>query len=235
MSADCCPTGTFDGASPKYRRALMAVIAINAVMCIVETGAGVRAQSQALQADALDFLADTITYSVSLWVIGAAATVRARAAIAKGTLLLLTGAWVLASTLYRVFTGASPEADVMGAVGAVALAANLTSVVLLLRFRDGDANVRSVWLCSRNDAIGNVAVLAAAAGVWGTATMWPDVLVAGVMATLFVSSAVSILRQAFRELRFARIRGPVGVSFAYPAVGGVRAAPDPASSETQTQ
>jgi Co/Zn/Cd efflux system component len=200
MSADCCPTETFDGASRRYRRALIAVIAINAMMFVVEIAAGIGAQSQALQADALDFLADTITYSVSLVVIGMAAAVRARAALAKGSLLLVTGLWVLATTLYRVFSGAAPEADVMGAIGALALAANLTSVVLLLRFRDGDANVRSVWLCSRNDAIGNVAVMIAAAGVWGTRTMWPDLLVAAVMATLFVSSAVSILRQALREL-----------------------------------
>ena len=115
----------------------------------------------------------------------------------------MTGLWVLGATLYRALTGASPEAEVMGMIGALALAANLTSVVLLLRFRDGDANVRSVWLCSRNDAIGNLAVLCAAAGVWGTATMWPDLLVAAVMASLFVSGAVSILRQASSELRHA--------------------------------
>ena len=201
MSADCCAAERrFDGASPRYRRALAIVIAINATMCLVEVVAGISAESQALQADALDFFADTMTYSLSLSVIGAAAAIRARAAIVKGSLLFLTGAWVLGATLFRVFTGAAPEADVMGVIGALALAANLTSVVLLLRFRDGDANVRSVWLCSRNDAIGNVAVLAAAAGVWGTATMWPDLLVAAVMASLFLSGAVSILRQASAEL-----------------------------------
>ena len=204
MSADCCPTAPFDGASPRYRRALLAVIAINAVMFVVEVAAGIGAQSQALQADALDFLADTITYSMSLAVIGMAAAIRARAAIAKGSLLGLTGAWVLGATLYRVFTGAAPEAEVMGAIGALALAANLTSVVLLLRYRDGDANVRSVWLCSRNDAIGNIAVMCAAAGVWGTRTMWPDLLVAAGMAALFVNGAVSILRQAAHELRHTK-------------------------------
>jgi Co/Zn/Cd efflux system component len=218
MSADCCPTTPFDGASARYRRALLAVIAINAVMCIVEVAAGIGAQSQALQADALDFLADTFTYSMSLAVIGMAAAIRARAAIAKGSLLLVTGAWVLGATLYRVSAGSAPEAEVMGAIGALALAANLTSVVLLIRYRDGDANVRSVWLCSRNDAIGNIAVMCAAAGVWGTRTMWPDLIVAAGMATLFVTGAVSILRQALRELArspcrsrafgFARI--PVG-------------------------
>jgi Co/Zn/Cd efflux system component len=204
MSADCCPTTPFDGASTRYRRALLAVIAINAVMFVVEVAAGIGAQSQALQADALDFLADTVTYSMSLAVIGMAAAIRARAAIAKGSLLLVTGAWVLGATLYRVFTGAAPEAEVMGAIGALALAANLTSVVLLLRYRDGDANVRSVWLCSRNDAIGNIAVMCAAAGVWGTRTMWPDLVVAAGMAALFMNGAVSILRQAAHELRHTK-------------------------------
>jgi Co/Zn/Cd efflux system component len=204
MSADSCPTTPFDGASTRYRRALLAVIAINAVMFVVEVAAGIGAQSQALQADALDFLADTVTYSMSLAVIGMAAAIRARAAIAKGSLLLVTGAWVLGATLYRVFTGAAPEAEVMGAIGALALAANLTSVVLLLRYRDGDANVRSVWLCSRNDAIGNIAVMCAAAGVWGTRTMWPDLVVAAGMAALFMNGAVSILRQAAHELRHTK-------------------------------
>ena len=218
MSADCCPTEPFDGASLRYRRALLAVIGINAVMFFVEVAAGIGAQSQALQADALDFLADTITYSVSLAVIGMAAATRAKAAIGKGSLLLVTGVWVLGSTLYRVFSGAAPEADVMGAIGALALAANLTSVVLLLRFRDGDANVRSVWLCSRNDAIGNVAVMCAAAGVWGTQSMWPDLLVAAGMAALFVNGAVSILRQALHELRAQHGSPHVHVvSLAYPA------------------
>src|SRR5262245_14496895 len=117
MSADCCPTQPFDGASPRYRRALAAVIAINAVMCVIEVVAGISAQSQALQADALDFLADTITYSVSLAVIGRAVAWRARAAIAKGTLLLVTGAVVLGTTLYRAVAGAAPEPGVMGVIG----------------------------------------------------------------------------------------------------------------------
>ena len=205
MSDACCAAEKrFDGASPRYRRALFAVIAINAVMCFVEFGAGIHAQSQALQADALDFLADTLTYSLSLYVIGSGATLRASAAMGKALLLLLTGAWVLGSTGYRAFSGAAPDAQVMGMIGTLALVANLASVALLLRYRDGDANVRSVWLCSRNDAIGNVAVLCAAAGVWGTSTLWPDLLVAAGMASLFVAGAVSIFRQALRELLHAR-------------------------------
>lgn len=202
MSADCCNDSTdFDGASPQYRRALLAVIAINAVMTVVEFGAGIQARSQALQADALDFLADTLTYSISLYVIGSASSVRARAALGKAALLLASGCWVLGSTVYRAFVESMPDAQTMGAIGAIALAANLTSVVILLRYRDGDANVRSVWLCSRNDAIGNFAVLLAAAGVWSTASIWPDLVVAALMASLFVGGALSICRQALGELR----------------------------------
>jgi Co/Zn/Cd efflux system component len=168
------------------------VIAINATMFVVE---------MALQADALDFLGDTLTYGISLAVIGAPLRVRSGAAMAKGISLLVMGLWVLGSTIYRVFYLGVPEAGMMGAIGALALAANLASVMLLLSYKDGDANVRSVWLCSRNDAIGNVFVMLAALGVWGSATGWPDVLIAGVMAGLFVYSALLILRQSLLEYR----------------------------------
>lgn len=198
----CCgqEQANFDGASPAYKRALWTVIAINGVMFVVEMGAGIGAQSQALQADALDFLGDTLTYGLSLMVIGSALAVRARVALLKGLSLALMGLWVFGATAYRVIDGGVPEAPVMGIVGALALMANLASVGILLRFRDGDSNVRSVWLCSRNDAIGNVAVMFAAAGVWGTQTGWPDLVVAGAMATLFLWSSVQIIRLALREL-----------------------------------
>jgi Co/Zn/Cd efflux system component len=111
------------------------------------------------------------------------------------------GLWVFGTTVYRVFVMGVPAADVMGAVGFLALAANVASVLILMRYKDGDANVRSVWLCSRNDAIGNVAVMIAALGVWGTATGWPDLIVAGVMACLFLTSSWRILSQAWREYR----------------------------------
>ena len=126
---------------------------------------------------------------------------RALAALAKGTSLFLMGIWVAATTLYQVFVLGVPQAAVMGSIGFLALAVNLASVLLLVRYKDGDANVRSVWLCSRNDAIGNVAVMLAAAGVWGTASAWPDLIVAGLMAALFVSSSVQILSQAIKEYR----------------------------------
>jgi cation diffusion facilitator family transporter len=202
MSANCCGHGaTFEGLSADYKRRLWAVIAINAGMFMVEMSAGALAGSQALQADALDFLGDATTYGISLAVIGAALRVRAWAAFAKGVSLTLMGLWVFGATAYHVLVLGVPRAEVMGVVGFMALAANVASVLLLLRYKDGDANVRSVWLCSRNDAIGNVAVMLAAAGVWLTATRWPDLIVAAIMAGLFLYSSVQILRQSLRELR----------------------------------
>src|SRR6185312_906198 len=162
MSAHCCGhSATFDGLSADYRRRLWVVIAINATMFLVELGAGALAGSQALQADALDFAADAATYGLSLAVIGAALRVRAWAAFAKGLSLTLMGLWVFGSTAYHTLVLGVPRAEVMGVVGVLALAANVASVLLLARYKDGDANVRSVWLCSRNDAIGNVAVMVA--------------------------------------------------------------------------
>ncbi len=154
-----------------------------------------------MQADALDFLGDTLTYGLSLAVIGRPIETRARAAVFKGLSLTLMGLWVFGSTLYHVLVLGVPRAEIMGVVGFLALAANVASVLLLMRYKDGDANVRSVWLCSRNDAVGNVAVMLAAIGVWGTATAWPDLAVAGIMAGLFLWSSAQILTQAFRELR----------------------------------
>jgi Co/Zn/Cd efflux system component len=201
MSSSCGHDAVFDGISADYKRRLWLVIALNAAMFAVEMIAGQLARSQALQADALDFFADAMTYGISLAVIGASLKVRACAALAKGISLFLMGLWVFGSTVYRVFYLGVPEAGVMGAVGFMALAANVASVLTLMRYKDGDANVRSVWLCSRNDAIGNVAVMVAALGVWGTATGWPDIVVASLMAGLFLSSSWQILQQGLREYR----------------------------------
>ncbi|MCZ8179284.1 MAG: cation transporter [Rhizobium sp.] len=202
MSAACGHDhAPFDGMSETYKRRLWMVIAINAVMFAVEMTAGQLARSQALQADALDFFADAVTYGISLAVIGASLKTRSMAAAAKGVSLLLMGLWVFGSTIWRVFQGGVPEAPVMGIIGFLALAANLASVLLLMSYKDGDANVRSVWLCSRNDAIGNVIVMIAALGVWGTATAWPDLIVAAIMAGLFLSSSVQILSQSLKEWR----------------------------------
>lgn len=195
----CHGNPRFEGLDPRYKRILWLVIAINGAMFLTEMTAGQLAGSQALQADALDFLGDTLTYGLSLAVIGASLRTRSRAALVKGISLTLMGLWVFGATAYHVLVLGLPRAEVMGVVGILALAANVASVLLLMRYKDGDANVRSVWLCSRNDAIGNVAVLLAAGAVWVTATPWPDLLVAALMAALFLSSSMQILRQAWRE------------------------------------
>ena len=203
MAACCGGEVTFDGMSDAYKRRLWIVIALNATMFGVEMVAGQIAQSQALQADALDFFGDAMTYAITLAVIGASVRVRTSAALVKGFSLAAMGLWVFGSTIYQVFVLGVPQAEIMGAIGFLALLTNLASVMLLVRYKDGDANVRSVWLCSRNDAIGNVAVMMAALGVWGTATAWPDIMVAGVMAGLFLWSSFQIVAQALRERRAA--------------------------------
>jgi Co/Zn/Cd efflux system component len=208
MGADCCGHGAiFEGLSADYRRRLWAVIAINAGMFLVEMGAGALAGSQALQADALDFLGDSLTYGISLAVLGAAVRVRAWAAFAKGLSLTMMGLWVLGATAYHVLVLGIPRAEIMGVVGFLALAANAASVLILAKYKDGDANVRSVWLCSRNDAIGNLAVMIAALGVWGLSSRWPDLIVAAIMAALFLWSSVHILRQSVREIRTGATSG----------------------------
>lgn len=201
MSGCCGHDAKFDGVSVAYKRRLWAVIILNAGMFGVEMSAGYLAGSQALQADALDFFGDALTYGISLAVIGKSINIRTSAALFKGVSLFLMGFWVLGSTIYRVFYMNVPEAEIMGIIGFLALLTNLASVMLLVRYKDGDANVRSVWLCSRNDAIGNVAVMIAALGVWGTTSGWPDVIVAVTMAGLFLSSAFQIVLQALSERR----------------------------------
>ena len=201
MSGCGCTDSKFDGVSPSYRRALVAVIAINAGMFLIEATAGALGQSQALKADALDFAGDAATYGLSLAVIGASLGVRSTASLVKGASLALFATYVLATTAFRVFGGATPEAPVMGVVGAMALVANVASVLILLRWRDGDSNVRSVWLCSRNDAIGNIAVLLAGAAVFATGSRIPDLIVAAALAGLFLSSSVQIVSQAVAERR----------------------------------
>jgi Co/Zn/Cd efflux system component len=194
-------TAAFDGMTDDYRRRLIAVIAINATMFVVEMAAGALSGSQALKADALDFFADSVTYAASFAVLGMALRTRSLVALGKGASLFLMALWVLGSTIYRVFVLGTPSAEVMGVIGFLALAANVAGVVILMAYKDGDANVRSVWLCSRNDAIGNVAVMIAALGVWGTMTAWPDLIVAAILGGLFFNSSVKILRHAWAEYR----------------------------------
>jgi len=194
---------SFDGQSAAYKRILWVVVAINGGMFLTELIGGALAQSMALQADALDFLGDTLTYAASLIVIGMAAHIRANVAIVKGLSLAVMGVVVLGLTVHKTVFQGAPDAFVMSGIGVAALIANAATVVLLLKYRSGDANVRSVWLCSRNDAIGNVAVILAAGAVAWTGTPWPDLLVAVGMASLFLHSATLILRQALRERREA--------------------------------
>jgi Co/Zn/Cd efflux system component len=200
-SCGCTGNPRFEGLDPAYKRVLWAVILINAVMFVVEMSAGKLAGSQALQADALDFLGDSLTYGLSLAVIGMSLKVRSTAALIKGLSLLLMGLWVFGSTVYQILVLGVPRAEIMGIIGFLALAANLASVLLLMRYKDGDANVRSVWLCSRNDAIGNIAVMVASFAVFLTASAWPDLIVAMIMAGLFLRSAQLILVQAWQEFR----------------------------------
>jgi Co/Zn/Cd efflux system component len=189
----------FDGQSVTYRRVLWIVIFINLLMFVIEMSTGALTGSKALQADALDFAGDVSTYAISLWVIGKPLLWRSRAATFKGVSLLLMGVFVVISTVAAFGKAEPPLAGWMAGVALMALLANVISAVLLMKFREGDANVRSVWLCSRNDAIGNVGVLIAAGLVAWLHSPWPDLFLALLMATLFVSSAWSILRQARQE------------------------------------
>src|SRR3954454_23397706 len=175
-------------------------------LSVVEIVAGAAVGSASLQADALDFFGDAANYAISLGVAGMALQWRARAAIAKGGTLIAFALWVLGSTAWHVFYGTLPRAEVMGIVGVVALIANGGVALMLYRFRAGDANMRSVWICSRNDAVGNAAVLLAATGVFGTGTGWPDIIVASIMAALSISGGWQIVRQAWSELRDRDLR-----------------------------
>lgn len=207
MSGQCCGPETSETRlrDAAYRRVLWAALAINGVMFTVEIGAGLAAGSVALQADALDFLGDTATYAISLFVIGMSLRARAMAALAKGGAMALLGFWVAGATVWQIAYGGAPEAFTMGAVGFAALLANAAVFALLWRYRAGDSNMRSVWLCSRNDVLGNCAVLLAALGVFGTGTAWPDIAVAAVMSTLALQGAWVVLRQARGELGAATL------------------------------
>jgi Co/Zn/Cd efflux system component len=183
-----------------YSRVLWVVLAINAGMFLVEIGAGLAAGSASLQADALDFLGDAANYAISLIVVGMALRYRATAALAKGATMGLFGLWVIATVVWHSVHGTLPSAFTMGAVGFAALVANAASFGLLWAYRAGDANMRSAWICTRNDVLGNLAVLLAALGVFGTGTGWPDVIVAAIMAALALQGATLVVRQSLREL-----------------------------------
>lgn len=206
---DVCASSAGPKIDPIWRRALWIALIVNAVMFAAETAAGFAASSSALQADALDFLSDAANYAISLTVVGLGLAIRSRAAFFKGATLLLLGVWVFGSAAWRATIGGTvPHADVMGIVGFIALIANGGVALMLFRFRRGDADMRSVWICSRNDAIGNVAVVLAAVGVFGTGTLWPDVTVAVIMAALAITGGWTIMSQALSEMRSAK-RGSI--------------------------
>lgn len=206
MAGTCCDTNANSAdiaQDGRWRRALWIALAVNAGMFFVEIAAGVAADSLSLAADALDFLGDAANYAISLVVAGMAFTIRARAALLKGVTLLAFGSWIFGSTAWALWHGRLPDSQTMGLVGMLALVANVGVALLLYRYRTGDANMRSVWICSRNDAIGNVTVMLAAAGVLGTGSAWPDLMVAAILAGLAISGGVQIVRHALRELASA--------------------------------
>jgi Co/Zn/Cd efflux system component len=211
MSAQCHDhahdQGAAAAASPVYRRVLWVALAVNLAMFFVEIGAGLAAQSVSLLADSLDFLGDAGNYGLSLFVLGMALQWRARASLLKAASMGAFGLWVAVTTIQHTLAGTVPQAPVMGVVGAVAFAANFGVALMLYRWREGDSNMRAVWLCTRNDAIGNLAVLVAAAGVFGSGTGWPDYIVAAIMSGLALVGAFQVARRALAELRLPQAVG----------------------------
>jgi len=204
MSDACCapppPCGPADVMSV-YRRVLWTVLIINAAMFGVEVISGVIAKSVALQADALDFLGDAANYGIAIFVLGHSLRWRAGTALLKGIAMAGFGVFVLSLAVYRTFVLGVPNAGIMGSVGVLALVANVACAVMLYRHRAGDSNMRAVWVCSRNDAIGNILVVAAAGGVGLSQTAWPDLGVAVVIAGLALWGASEVIRHAVHELR----------------------------------
>ena len=204
--SDCCNSGCTPPAPDAggFRRVLWIALVANALMFVVEAAASWHAQSSALFADAIDFLGDSANYAVSLGALALATTWRSRVALLKGWTMAIYGIAVLGIALVNVWRGITPDATTMAGIAVLALAVNVGVALLLYAFRQRDANMRSVWLCSRNDAIGNIAVLLAAGGVFGTGTIWPDVAVAFVLGALGLTAGRAVIRQARMELR-----GPV--------------------------
>lgn len=206
MAGCSCSQGCASPAtSARYRRILWIALAVNLSMFLVEIGAGLHAGSVSLLSDSLDFFGDAANYGVSLWVLGLGVAMRARASLAKALTMGSFGVFILSVTVINFLDGKVPDAPTMGLVGLLALLANVVVAALLYAYREGDSNMRSVWLCSRNDALGNLAVMLAALGVFGTGAGWPDLIVASSMALLSISAAVQIIRHASAELREQRL------------------------------
>ncbi|MHA1597288.1 MAG: cation transporter [Alphaproteobacteria bacterium] len=196
----CCDHQPDSTPPVAYKRVLWAALVINSGMFIIEIVAGLIGGSVSLQADALDFFADAANYGISLLVLSSGLRVRAQTAMAKGIVMGILGIWVLGLSVYHMAIGQVPGAVIMGGVGLLALTANVVTAWMLYHYRDGDSNMRSVWLCSRNDAIANIAVLVAAVGVWNTGTGWPDVAVGVIIAGLGLSAGAQIFRLARTEM-----------------------------------
>jgi cation diffusion facilitator family transporter len=196
---DCCAIRA--DVPERQRRVLQAVLWINAALFVAEFGAGLLVHSTALLADSVDMLGDAIVYGFSLYAVARGAVWQARSALLKGLIMAAFGVGVLVEVVLKIIRGVVPTADVMGGVGAVALAANLFCLYLLTRHKSDDINMASAWVCSRNDVVANVAVLIAAGAVAATGSAWPDIIVGLLIATLFGSSAVRVIRGAIRELR----------------------------------
>ncbi len=201
-----CPSEQSDAdlENPRFRVVLWIALLANFAMFVVEIIASQLGDSMSLQADALDFFGDAANYAISLFVVGMALTARAKASIFKGATMALFGTWVIGSALYRAIVGSSPEPFTMGPIAMLALVVNVGVAALLFRFRNGDSNRQSIWLCSRNDAIGNVAVMLAAAGVFASGSRWPDLVVAAIIAALNIGAAKRVVRLARAELRATR-------------------------------
>lgn len=199
----CCNDKSCDIEALRHRQSatLKAVLAINAVMFVVELTAGLLAGSLALLADSLDMLGDALVYGFSLYVVARGARMKATAALFKGGIMAAFGIFVLGQAVYKLYVPQVPVFETIGVIGLLALAANSICLLLLWRHRGDDINMHSVWLCSRNDIVANVSVLFAAAGVWATGSGWPDILIGLGIAVLFLRSALQVLRGAFSELR----------------------------------
>jgi len=209
MSAHCCSSsscGAPPPVDPRCRRALWIALALNAAMFAIELGASWASGSVSLLADSVDFFGDAGNYAISLAVLGLSARARSRAAAFKAGCMGAFGLAVMARAAWNAVAGVPPEPSTMGAVGLAALAVNGGVAWMLYRLRDGDANMRSAWICSRNDAIGNAAVLLAALGVFGTGSAWPDLVVAAAMGALALAGSWTVMAQARRELRLAAFR-----------------------------
>lgn len=199
MACSCSHEPVPPKPNSKFRTALWIALVVNLTLFVVELIGGAYAHSSALWADALDFFGDAVNYGVSLAVIGASLYWRATVALLKGMTMALFGLVIMGKVIYAYLQGIPPEALTMGLIGVLALLANVFTAVILYAFREGDSNMRSVWLCSRNDAIGNAAVILAAVGVFGTGSLWPDIIVAMIMASLGLTAGYQIVKQALAE------------------------------------